>query len=1051
VPTSQGLWRDIKSRTLGWWVSVVRVGAVVAFALAAGQGLTAAEHSGQVSAAGVPIPGATVTATQGERKIVTATDAIGAFSFPDLKDGVWTIRVEMPGFAPLTRDVTVVAGAEQTAWDLALLSFDEITRGVPMPAPAPPPSAAPAASTSASRGGSRTTSTPNKPGAAATPSTGSFQRAGVSASAAAPAAGAAPPDEPPPDPVLGATDGFLIQGSVNNGSASPFAQSGAFGNNRRALNIRPYTYNVGLSTRNSALDASPYTFGGPLIAEPDYYNLNLSGAVGGPLRIPGLIRNGPFFNLSYQRTTDQTATTSSTRLPSLRERTGDFSQTRDRFGNPISVMDPDTGLPFAGGIVPPERISPQAAALLEYYPSPNLDGDGQYNYQRAMPVATVTDAVSANINAYSFNPRNQLSGSFQFQRSHLNSANLFGFDDDTRRNSFNITAIYSYRFSPLMVLRARHTFGRQRSAVTPFFANVTNVSAEAGITGNNQDPENWGPPAINLSSVASLSTGLYSLDETDTNTSSIEVFRSQGRHALTMGAEVRRSHLDLVSQQNPRGSFFFGGELTGLDFADFLLGVPSTSQIAYGNADKAFRGFSYAAYISDDFRVGPSLTLNLGVRWEYETPFTEELGRLVNLDVASDFTAVSPVVASDPVGSLTGRSYPSSLVHPDKAGIQPRLAVAWRPILGSSIVVRGGYGIYRNNGIYQSLARALAQQPPVSYAVSSENTPETPLTLANGFIPSPSITPNTYAIDPDFRVSYGHVWQASMQRDLPYSLSVNMTYLGTKGVNMVQQFLPNTYAPGADNPCPTCPIGFAYVTSHGSSLRNQGQLQLRRRLRAGLTASVQYTLAKATDNAATFSGTTGRSAQDWLNLDAEHGPSNDDQRHQLGGQVQYTTGIGVAGGGMLDGVWGAIVKGWVLTGNIVVGSGRPLTPIYGTALPGTASNGSVRAALTGAPVDDIPDGYYLNPLAYGIPAAGSWGSAGRNSVRGPKQYSLNAGITRQFPINDRLNIDWQVNATNLLNQVTYNSVNTTLNSPQFGLPTTANDMRKIQTSIRARF
>jgi hypothetical protein len=309
------------------------------------------------------------------------------------------------------------------------------------------------------------------------------------------------------------------------------------------------------------------------------------------------------------------------------------------------------------------------------------------------------------------------------------------------------------------------------------------------------------------------------------------------------------------------------------------------------------------------------------------------------------------------VGSLTGGTFPSSLVRPDKAGVQPRVSVAWRPFLGSSVVVRAGYGVYRNNGIYQSLARALAQQPPLSYAVSAENTSETPLTLASGFVPSPSITPNTYAIDPDFRVSYGHVWQVSVQRDMPFSLTVNATYLGTKGVNMVQQFLPNTYAPGADDPCPACPIGFAYVTSNGSSLRNQTQLQVRRRLRAGLTASVQYTLAKATDNAATFSGTSGRSAQDWLNLDAEHGPSNDDQRHQLGGQVQYTTGIGVAGGGMLDGVVGAVVKNWTLTTNIVVGSGRPLTPIYGTALPGTATNGTVRAALSGAAVDNIPDGF----------------------------------------------------------------------------------------------
>ena len=110
-----------------------------------------------------------------------------------------------------------------------------------------------------------------------------------------------------------------------------------------------------------------------------------------------------------------------------------------------------------------------------------------------------------------------------------------------------------------------------------------------------------------------------------------------------------------------------------------------------------------------------------GVRWEYEAPITERFGRLVNLDVAPGFTAVSPVVASDPSGSLTGRRYPDVAHRPDKRGIQPRLGVAWRPVAGSSLVVRAGYGIYRNTSVYQSIAMLLAQQPPLSKTLSVEN------------------------------------------------------------------------------------------------------------------------------------------------------------------------------------------------------------------------------------------------------------------------------------------------------------------------------------------
>ena len=116
------------------------------------------------------------------------------------------------------------------------------------------------------------------------------------------------------------------------------------------------------------------------------------------------------------------------------------------------------------------------------------------------------------------------------------------------------------------------------------------------------------------------------------------------------------------AQQDPRGAFTFTGALTGSDFADFLLGIPHASSIAFGNADKYLLAPSYDAYVTDDWRFGPGLTLTTGARWEYEAPITERFGRLVNLDVAPGFTAVSPVVASDPVGPLT-RPAVSGVAH----------------------------------------------------------------------------------------------------------------------------------------------------------------------------------------------------------------------------------------------------------------------------------------------------------------------------------------------------------------------------------------------------
>ena len=326
---------------------------------------------------------------------------------------------------------------------------------------------------------------------------------------------------------------------------------------------------------------------------------------------------------------------------------------------------------------------------------------------------------------------------------------------------------------------------------------------------------------------------------------------------MTIGADLRKQQYNDFFQQNPRGTFTFTGAATqgagssGYDVADFLLGVPDTSAVAFGNADKYLRAPAYALYAVDDWRILPNLTINAGLRWEYGAPMTELKRRLVNLDVASGFTAVKPVLASDPVGLLTSNHYPSSLIRPDKRGFEPRVGISWRPIPASTLVARAGYGIYDDTSVYQATALQLAQQAPLSKSVSQENSAACPLTLANGFVPCSAIA-NTFAVDPNFRVGYAQTWQLALQRDLPWALQVTGTYLGVKGTRGVQQFLPNTYPIGASNPCMDCPAGFIYQTSGGDSTRHSGQLQLRRRLRSGFTATLLYTYSKSIDDDATL-------------------------------------------------------------------------------------------------------------------------------------------------------------------------------------------------------
>src|SRR5262249_15722366 len=156
-------------------------------------------------------------------------------------------------------------------------------------------------------------------------------------------------------------------------------------------------------------------FSGLETAKDSYNDLHVIGTFGGPLKIPHLLANGPNVFLGFQRTSDHRATTEPALMPTSLERSGDFSQTRDTPGHIIQVVDPTTGRPFPGNVIPPDRISAQAAALLAYYPSPNLVQSGRYNYQTPIVTATRQDSLQARL-SQPLNNRNQLFGTIAYQR-----------------------------------------------------------------------------------------------------------------------------------------------------------------------------------------------------------------------------------------------------------------------------------------------------------------------------------------------------------------------------------------------------------------------------------------------------------------------------------------------------------------------------------------------------------------------------------------------------------------------------------------------------------
>ena len=508
------------------------------------------------------------------------------------------------------------------------------------------------------------------------------------------------PDKEPVDVIalsglagMGAADGLLINGSLNNGASTVFALPRGIGNNRpRPRGV--YSYTAGFQMGNSVWDASPYSLIGSASAKPSYADMQAFGNFQGPIRVPWL-RNAITLSLGYQGASTTNVTTQSARMPTALERAGDFSQTLDSRGAPPTLIDPATGQPFDGSVIPPDRISPQASALLALYPAADVAA-GRVNYEA--PVVNATWQNSANASAgYTLRGDNRIEGGVSYQRGSGDSRSLFGFEDSRASSGLTANGALTLRPARNQSLRLRYRSSRTSSELVPFFAYRMNVSGLAGINGNNQDPQNWGPPALSFASdVAGLSTGRFASTTSQTHVWGADFSRFRGAHNVGLGVEARAVLNDVTGEQDPRGAFGFTGAATGLDFADFLLGLPQTSTIAFGNPDKDFRGQLYAAYVTDDWRISPRLTLTYGVRWEFETPVAEAHGRLANLEVAPDFTAVTLVT---PDGTS------DALVRADWTGFQPRLGLAWRPTM-DSVVIRAGYGLYRSTNVYQSIRPA---------------------------------------------------------------------------------------------------------------------------------------------------------------------------------------------------------------------------------------------------------------------------------------------------------------------------------------------------------
>ncbi len=550
----------------------------------------------------------------------------------------------------------------------------------------------------------------------------------------------------------------------------------AFGNARR--NPRQmYNGNLNITEANSLLNAQQFSLSGQNIPKPYSNNTNINASFGGPLKIPKLLSGdrGQFtvnVGIGRSRRGEQGSLTT---MPSDLERSGDFSQSVGSKGNVPVIYDPTTGAPFPLNKIDPTRISPIAAALLNYYPSPNLPGQTR-NFQLPTTNRSSTNSVNLRLNQ-TLTSRNRISGGLGYSGNSSITPNIFGFTDTGSGRGMNANISYSHNFTSRIIGTLNYTFSRNRNLSSPFFANKTNIAALLGIQGVSTDPLNWGPPNLSFTNFAGLSDGTASLRRTQSSSVGGSLMWVHKTHNLSFGSTFQRQQNNRDSDPNGRGAFSFNGYATsvivngaavagtGFDLADFLLGTPDVATVRYGNPSLYFRGSLFNVYMQDDWRLNARISLTFGVRWDYQTPVTELYNRIVNLDIAPNFTAISAVQPGQ-TGTLTGRQYSSALVNPDRNNFSPRLGIAWRPSSKRSMVLRAGYGMYYNTSVYSNVASQMSQQPPLATALNL-NIQNSPLLSMGDAFTNPAnnrtnaLTTNTFAVDPNYKIGYVHQWNFS--------------------------------------------------------------------------------------------------------------------------------------------------------------------------------------------------------------------------------------------------------------------------------------------------
>ena len=828
---------------------------------------------------------------------------------------------------------------------------------------------------------------------------------------------------------------------------------------------------------------------------------NQFGATGGGR----VIKDKLFFFADYQglRQATPTSVTSTTVMPTA-WRNGDFSSLLNpalTAGKSIQLYNPfalnaSTGLrdPFPNNIMAPSLLSQAAVKLmnnLQLYPSPQTSAYTVPNYNYSSASYINSDQGDVKID-WRPEDKDYISVRYSHGRQDNPGVNSFPlFYNSFSKSPFQNGVInWTRTFSPSIVNELRVGVNNVLAANGGADKGLGNIAQQVGIA-------NAGPGLLELGGgfngvsggafayiqpIGSANIGTQQLFANTTFHYADNLTLIRGRHMMKMGGQVLREWINVFYSGNGgrTGYINFGGRFTAqnaaspngtlIGEADFMLGLPNDIGRGLQSGTWGQRSTVSGVYFQDDWRVGNTVTVNLGLRWEYHTPWSEVENRQANYSPYSgqlEVAAPLPAGAVAPPGPAPLVSSNAALYNAYKKDFQPRVGLAWNPdVLKKKLVFRGGYTISSYlEGTGTNLRLPL--NPPFEQEFAAlYNTPTFALpgsTLDQGLS---SLNPkNPYAgatirlWDPDVRPAEVQQWNGSAEYEFTGGNVLTVGYVGQHGTHLMvaMPYLQNLLVNGkvvqgpylSGNPVLRSEISqISGTASIGNQSYNSLQSTLHKRFSKGFEYQVAFTYQRGISDSIGYYGQGGQAGSQsayWQNLynqSAERGPTYFNDTLVFTPSFVYELPFGR--GRMVGKNWNKpldyVVGGWQLGGVYTAHTGFPLT-IKGSGDPSGTGARSFRASVVGTPHDPHligPNVLYLDPSAYVQPAAGTFGNAGIGTDLGPGLNQLSLSLSKQFHITEKKYFVLRCDAYGVTNTPAFTSPasapvgSQTITSPQFG-------------------